>query len=304
MYYLVFILLCLLFGYCGYVQNAIVKDRKTQYFFRVCLIILLSYNVALFSENSNDHIGYVDMYNDINNVLIQFDDFGNLFSDRHTGMEIGYLLLNKLFHSLGFTADGFLLFVSILTNTLFVLALYKFNKYPLFCILSFLSTGVYLQESNLVRQCLAISMFIYSVPWILDQKSLWKYVMFIICAGLIHTSALLMIPLAAFKYIDIDKYHYKISYYLMIFWIMSIAVKIGIIDINFLLDKISFLSYYDMYLVTENNVGIGDMTLYALLYDLCVLVYFLTFEYNKKVIYLYSIPLLSGEKFSDKVLTV
>lgn len=59
----------------------------------------------------------------------------------------------------------------------------------------------FLTYMNGVRQMVVASMFVYACRFIID-RNLWKYLLFVLIGSLIHHSALMLIPLYAFGYLN------------------------------------------------------------------------------------------------------
>ena len=128
MFWFVFSLLSLLFAYLGSENNAFIKIKNVQLLSRILLIITLSYVTGFSGENFQDHQGYVNYYNSINNREITNDNINfNIFGARDYGMEFGYSILNKFCYLLGFSHVGFFFFISLLTNTFLVLFIFRFK---------------------------------------------------------------------------------------------------------------------------------------------------------------------------------
>lgn len=297
MFWLFFSLFSILFAYLASEDNVLIKDRKIQTLSKILLVITLSYPIGFGGENYIDHEGYVDYYNNVRFQLLSFNDVGfNLFSERTFGMEFGYSLLNKICYTLGFDSIGFLFIIALITNSLFVSFIFRF-KYPAFNILVFITSGIYWQECNLIRQMLAVAIFCYSLKFLINGKIV-KYISLILCASLIHTSALLLLIFCIFSYIDIEKHYKKIFVSLLIFWFFSIFVSSGLLSFN--LSSFGFLDYYSNYLVNTNSVGLNDIRLYSFFYNICLFLFFLFFDKSKfGKYYIYTILFVLGGVFTN-----
>lgn len=278
MFWLFFSLFSVLFTYLASEDNTLIKDKKVQSLSRILLVITLSYPIGFGGENYTDHEGYVAYYNNIQFQLLSFNDIGfSLFSERTIGMEIGYSLLNRICYSLGLDSIGFLFVIALITNSLFVSFILKF-KYSVFNILVFITSGIYWQECNLIRQMLAVAIFCYSLKFLTNEKII-KYISLILCASLIHTSALLLLIFCFFPFININKHYKKIFVSLLILWFFSILVSFGILSFN--LSSFGFLGYYNIYLVNTNSVGLNDIRMYSFFYNICLFLFFLLFDKSK-----------------------
>lgn len=295
MYWFVIVFLSLLFAYCGGRNNVLVRNEIMQNFFRLMLVTILSYNIAFSGANYQDHEGYKLFFYSSINYDFSIADINGIFAQREFGMEFGYLLLNKLFYNLGFGAVGFFFVIAFITNSLFISVVYRF-RYPVFCILAFITSGFYYQEGNLVRQMLAIAMFLYSIKWLRTDKmgSTLKYVLLILCATLIHTSAFLLLLFVLFRYLKVRKCIQTLNIILFLFWSLSVLIKLGLFNFSTAIELFSFLTFYQNYLTTTNSVGLEDLSRYAYLYDLCLLIYFICEDKQKVENYQYKFFFVLG----------
>lgn len=301
MFWFIFTLLSLLFAYLGSENNTLIKNKSIQVLFQILLIITISYPIAFGGENYIDHEGYINHYNNINYYSISFENIGlNISSERDQGIELGFLLLNKLCYWLGFADIGFLFVIALITNTLFIKFLYRF-EHPVFNILVFITSGPYWQECNLIRQMIACAIICYSLKFLLDKKIV-KYIIGVICAALIHTSAMLLLVFVIFAYIDVKKYYKKINIGLLLLWFLSILVSLGVLSFN--LSEIDLFNFYDMYFTNENKVG-NQVGIYALYYNLCLILFFILFDKSKfERYYIYIIFFILGGVFTNFSVTI
>lgn len=124
---------------------------------------------------------YVPMFNFISNGVKVSWDIGaiwickiiNIFSNDYV-----YFFVITSFLILLFTYKGIL----------------KLSSYPALCLLLFVLSGEYISSFNIIRQYIALSIFIYSLNFILEKKML-KYIACILVASLFHNSAIVLIPI-------------------------------------------------------------------------------------------------------------
>lgn len=122
--------------------------------------------------------------------------FINLIKEgRDTYMEPGFELMTKLLMGSGFEYQSVFFVSSLITLTFFFLFIIKHSKlYTLSVIIFFLFPIFYLASFNGVRQFIAVSIFLYSIRFILDEK-LFHYCLLILVGALFHKTILLMLPL-------------------------------------------------------------------------------------------------------------
>lgn len=119
-------------------------------------------------------------------------------SIRDTGtypsVEWGYIFLNKL--TLLFTDQyvGIFLVTSFLIVFFVYLAIYQQSNIPWLSVFVFINSTFYFISMNLVRQSIAIAMFLYSIKYI-EERNFKKYAIIILLGSLIHTSELIFLPI-------------------------------------------------------------------------------------------------------------
>lgn len=277
MFWLLFSNFVIITSYLGTENNILLKDKNFIIFNRILLVLILSYVTAFSGENYIDHEAYKNYYDSIYSEGIILKNFNlNIISERIYQFEYGFRLLANFCKYVGLSFISFLFIVSIITNSLLISFFYRF-KYPTFNIIIFITSGIYWQECNLVRQMLAIAIVCYSIKYIQEKKYI-KYLIFIICATLFHTSSIIMSILVITTWIDTNKYISKINSILLIVWIISIIISIGIINLDL---SILNIGYYAMYLNNKNTVGVEDLRLYALMYNVFVILYYIFLDKTK-----------------------
>lgn len=119
--------------------------------------------------------------------------FYKIYNTGKESFELGYMLLNKFV--LLFTKDY--LFLFIITSFIFCFFIYKTiyenSKDVCYSILLLVFTTSYFVSLNIVRQCIAAALFVYSVKYI-RTKDLKKYLIFNGIGILFHSSAIICLP--------------------------------------------------------------------------------------------------------------
>lgn len=120
--------------------------------------------------------------------------FNNIVNGGKTNWEIGAVAICKLIGI--FTKDPFYFFfiTSFITSFVTYKAINENSEIPWLSLLLFVLAGFYMESMNIVRQSIAISIFIYSYKYIYD-KNLKKYIISIIIASLFHESAIILLPI-------------------------------------------------------------------------------------------------------------
>lgn len=184
--------------------------------------------------------------------------------------EIGYTYLNK-FVAL-FTSDYAWIFV--LTSIIFIYfvfkAIYKESDNIPFSIFLLVTMGYYFCFMNGIRQMLAASILMYSIPFV-KQRNFKKFIICIIFATLFHTSSLLFVPV----YFLTSE---KISNGFMLISTIIIFATSNLIAS--LLLKIVSLTKYAWYLNSEYIAERSGFIM--ILINVMILIFALFFNKNKK----------------------
>ena len=133
----------------------------------------------------------------------------------------------------------------------------KNNKFAGLSIIIFLSLpGLYFNTFNVVRQYFSVAIFLYSLKYIQSKQVLF-YLLCIAIASMMHTSAIILIPL----YFALNK-QFSIKVYIL----FIIALIVAAYSLDPILSTIELLSNrYSVYLITEEEARSSTITI------LCVL---------------------------------
>jgi hypothetical protein len=143
--------------------------------------------LALRLNFGNDYIEYVKIYNDVTNGLLKVDWQGfNL-------IEIGWIYLCLFFKPFGFY------FMVAILSFINCFVFYKFIKkhaplkyYWLSIFIYLFNPFLFLVESSAMRQSLALSLFLISIPYIINRNFI-KFIGLIILASFFHKSSLVLL---------------------------------------------------------------------------------------------------------------
>lgn len=132
---------------------------------------------------------------------------GVMLNYDYTWLSIGFRLLIKAVSILGFSAKNTALIVSAIfagaTIYFFLKAILKHSSNPVLSLFMLFSFCYVFQSMNQFRQMFAVALVLYSFEFL--DKSFWKYCIVIIIAGLMHSSALIMLPMYFIVKIAINK---------------------------------------------------------------------------------------------------
>lgn len=166
--------------------------------------------------------------------------------------EIGYFFLTKLCAYLNFSSTMFLLLIATVTYIPLFIFIYRYSKNPLISVLTYFSFGLFAYSVGLFRQMIALSICLCAVPCI-KKKKLLLYLLLCAFASLFHLSALIMIPLYFFEYLDLRKY--RIGFYVLI---IAIEVVCFVFARKIILKILEFIPHYVGYIGGKYDVQGGS----------------------------------------------
>lgn len=238
------------------IQRDLKRDKSGKILSHVCmclLILTLTLMVGFWGVVAEDHEEYVSTYGLLANYTLsdQFDSFTAVLSRQVVGMELGYNVINIFGNYMNLKAPLFFMLVALFVNICVVKFIYSY-PHPVLSLFFILSMNFFLQEANLVRQILAMSIFLLSIKPLLEGK--WKvYLLLIFIAALFHTSAIILSILVLFEFVR-TKNAQSITFYALIgMWVASILVMFGIVSFD--IASIFTDSSYSVYAVNDNEVG-------------------------------------------------
>lgn len=167
-----------------------------------CGFVLVTILGVMHYDYGNDYMAYYRLYNDIVSHSFNFNDLWHGYIYK----EPGWAIINYLFKYLG----GFFIMVAVL-NVIQNVLYYRFIKnnvsrslWPLAIFIYLFSTNYYLLNFSMMRQGLAIAIFLGVWELIRDKRWFWA-LCGILCAYLVHSSALVLLPFAFWGYIPFKK---------------------------------------------------------------------------------------------------
>ena len=266
MFWLLVGLLALLFAYLGAIKS------KYKYIFRVLLIITLAIPISFGGTTSADHEGYARNYNymstrSVGELVKDYDFVGSAISQREETYEIGFTTLIISINKLGFTEAAFFLIIALVTSTLYVSVFYRFRLNPLI-ILIFLTTVYYSHQANLVRQMIAVTIFLYSTKFLVKQD-IWKYLLLVVLAASFHSSAFLLFLFTPLYMVRKESNLFWLL--LLIVWIITVPLALHIINFDFFSLMPSVLNFT---VSVQEAQRVGAEINFDLVYNTFVLLFF------------------------------
>ena len=258
------IILCILAVFFAWLEDSgHYKPGLKVSFFLIFIFLALRYDFG------NDYLPYMDLFYEIN-------IYGDIdFFDSPWPQETGWIFLCWLCKPIGFF--GMIAVLALFNSVILYLLFKRYVLKGYYCLSVFLYIAIpefLLVQSSSMRQTLAILIFLFSLRYIYDKK-LIKYVLCILFASLFHTSALVLLSVYLFTFLN-----YKISKTvgIVIFSIYLLLFSLG--EYIVIYSNILLMNYFENYLryrgVSTIGTGIG------VVYFSILLFLFLYYQKNQK----------------------
>lgn len=239
--------------------------------------MLVTFVGVIHYDYGNDYMAYYNLYNDIVNSQFSWSNLINGYIYK----ELGWALINYLFKYLG----GFFMMVAVLNiiqNTIY----YKFIKknvgrtwWPMAVFIYLFSTNFYLLNFSMMRQGLVIAIFVGLWGYIKEKR--WMIALGgLLCAYLIHSSALILLPFAFLGYLPFKKGRLTATIFIAVFialWISQDLMEDLFTSMMVIEDIQDYANSYGKRDVTV-SYGLGFL---ISLIPLCVSIYYFMFNKGK-----------------------
>lgn len=155
------------------------------------IFLILTLLMGLRGEMAEDHPEYTAFFERMSGY-----DWQRVFAGNHV-METGFAVFCKAISTIFTSPVFFMLVVAVITVGLYTLAYKNSAKIPWLAMVMFFAIGDYFDSFNIVRNVLAASICLFAIIRYVsgEKKSFFKYVLLVLLASTIHTSALVMIPM-------------------------------------------------------------------------------------------------------------
>ena len=194
---LLFVILYIFSFYADYLKI----DKRRQWLVFLYLIIVF----CIGSRNTGgwiDTVTYVESFNYNTNTLSSFS-----FSDTPLGYtEKGYYLLCVIAKTIFNNPQIYLFFIGALSMAFLFPSLDKYTPMPFLGLSIYIARFMLGRDMNQMRAGLAISVIMFATMYAVKRKYI-KYILFIITAYFIHTSALIALPILLLDRLNIKKKH-------------------------------------------------------------------------------------------------
>ena len=243
MIWLPFGLICILLSILGSPQGLFKDNALIRSIAVSLLVVALSYMTGMGGQLSTDHEAYVNIYRHVESTSFShfLDTFklrGLSFKSEEYRYEFGFIIFCFVCKWLGLGVAGYFLLASLITNVFAIKTLYRF-KYPAFCILIFITSRAFLQEANIVRQTMAISIFAYALKYI-ESRDFKRYALWVLLASTLHTSIFLTLPLYLLVFVKNEKHERLCFFGLLGLWLLSLFFAHSNLFLNINLDATTY----------------------------------------------------------------
>ena len=130
------------------------------------------------------------------NVGTDYKNYQDIFTYEYGMKEIGYLpLIRFIKYELGGTQQLVFLLFSLFTILLIYKFIVRYSPYPYLSIITYVTIApFYLASFSGIRHFLAISLFLYSIKYIIERKKVLFFIMIFFGSIFIHLSLLFLAP--------------------------------------------------------------------------------------------------------------
>jgi hypothetical protein len=198
-----------------------IKDNRKGLFY-FCVIIMVLF-VGLRGNVEPDYLHYLNIYKNSSWTNI-------IRSNSVESVESGYQFLNILFKTFYIEFQGLLFFMAFFTIYLKFKFLKAYSPKYIISILLYYCSLFFLYEFIAIRQALAMSIFMISLPYVIERK-FYKFLGLIILASLFHISVIIVIP---FYFIGTKKINKKLITIVLIFCFIINILQVVLPLVNIL----------------------------------------------------------------------
>jgi transmembrane protein EpsG len=187
MIYLEIIALLSSVAYCVDLAKRSLLVCRKEIVFLLCLLMVLVLGVfsGLRYDVGRDYLSYLGTvaHGTYNGIALTGEQY-----------EFGYIAIAALIFKTGISPYSLFYFFGFMVATFLVITITGRSKYSWFSFFLFFTDGFILSSFNIMRQFLAVTIFLASVNAICSKK-LFQYYLLIILASFIHRSAIFLLPM-------------------------------------------------------------------------------------------------------------
>ncbi|MFV0139511.1 EpsG family protein [Empedobacter falsenii] len=230
------------------------SDKKVSKQLYVLIVVIMALTAGLGYALSPDWVAYFNTFNLLADVSWpEFDRFAYF-----SGMEKGYLGLNKLLVDFGFEFGMVTLFISSTSLILKSSTFYKYGGFPFLVLFIYAMPNFMFEEHVHIRQGLANAIAIYSIRYVIDRN----LVKFLICIAVGYQFHESIIVFVLAYWIAPMKFDEKFIGWIVLFSIIGFYTGLNSI-IEVIMDFMpigqdKFESYQSDLYAQGDGVAIGD----------------------------------------------
>lgn len=239
-----------------FIWQLIIKNSNVRHGDKI-FIIIMTIQLFLLSSLRSFTVG-IDTYNYIIRFpIVDYTSWENLPSlTEQLDFELGFIYLNKIISLFSGDPRFYLSVLNAFILTSLGVFIYKNSENICLSYFIFISLGYWGNSLNALRQFVAIAILLTSIKYIVDKKFL-KFLILVLLATTIHTSAFSFIIIYPFSQIKLTKKIYSIMFIGMIF----VYLFSGPITIFFM----STFGYQDLIGRLGSGSGLGMILLLILI---------------------------------------
>lgn len=183
--------------YIFYSKSGLKRNIK-----KIIMAIFPALIAAFRGATGADSLMYINSYYNLQKIV----------ESRTNGLEIGYQFVIRFFNILGLSHEAFLFFISFFTILFFEAFIENEREYIDIRFSTFLFfINLYMLSLNAMRQCLAITMGLYSFS-LYRKKQYAQYTIIVLLASTFHISGLMSFSIIACDLVFRNKYYKSLTF--------------------------------------------------------------------------------------------
>lgn len=220
------------------------------------VFLILSFGILFFVSAFRYDIGY-----DYSHIYVKIFDI--ITAGGKVDWDIGTIGIIKLISL--FTKDYLYFFIVMSFITMFFLfkSIRQYDKIAPILVFLLVCSGEYIASFNAVRQYVSIAIFMYSLKFI-KEKNLKKYLIYMLCASLIHSSSVILIPIYF-----VNKIKPNVKNHLILLFLLVAILPFA----SSLFYSILGLTKYSHYInsnYNEFNPTYSELIMFSIVYVFCI----------------------------------
>ncbi len=244
-----------------------IKDKKNNLKIIYLLFALLTILIpTLISGFRSITVG-----TDLGGTYLNF--FNEIASKNFNVRDLGYGLINYFSLLISNDFQVLIFITSLIFEIISFVGIYRQSDNPVLSTLLFFLTNVFFISMNMIRQSIATSIFILSIPSLINRKP-FKYFLINIIAFSIHSSAILYFPL---YFIVNKKLKIKYIFFLLLIFLVFKSVLVNLV-VKLLYNVNFFRIYFSWYINSKYNTGSSGF--FSILVSGAIFIYLLSLYKN------------------------